>query len=74
MQAVQKNYYRISFFICLPLLAQFIIFPKKNMDDAENTFGPSNYAPCGCVTDPSVLYTPKTCIISCPNVLFGYQQ
>jgi hypothetical protein len=24
--------------------------------------------------DPSVLYTPKTCIITGPNVLFGYQQ
>ncbi len=37
------------------------------MDDAENTFGPSNYGPCGCVMDPSVLYTPKTCIITGPK-------
>jgi len=43
MQAVQKCY--PHFFFHLPTLSPIHIFPKKNMGDAQNTFGPSNYGP-----------------------------
>jgi hypothetical protein len=73
MQAVQKYYYPHSFFICLPF-NQFIIFnfPPKKYGWCWKT---QIMHLCGCGMDPSVLYyTPKTCIITGPNVLFGYQR
>jgi hypothetical protein len=41
--------------------------PKTHLDPAIMDL-------CGCVMDPSVLYTPKTCISTGPNMLFGYQR
>jgi hypothetical protein len=35
----------LHFFFHLPTLSPIHIFPQKNMGDAQNTFGPSNYGP-----------------------------